>query len=145
MNTLIMKVLCGVLAAVALLLLVQDRNHWKRVASDRNTELGRVLDATREAAANPKLDRAGMVRQIVELGRSLTSTRSALDEQNAAIKRQAAEAGLAQARSASAYEEALGRLGGPLEARVRLEASARSPDRTTQPCELSPALKDAWR
>jgi len=143
--TLIYKLVGGLVAALALFLLVQDRNHWKRVAGDRNVELTQILEVTRTAADNPGLARSGVKQQIRELGDALKTATGALNRQNAAIRAVTDQQKRDREAAAKALKQAQERAQGAGATRARLEASARAPERLSAPCELSPTLKDSWR
>lgn len=145
LSPLLWKLIGGAVAALALFLLIQDRNHWKKVAGDRNVELTGILEVTREASANPGLARSGVKTQIRELGAALKSVTGALNDQNARVRQLGIETARAKADVAKAVSKAEERARSAAGTRQRLEASAAAPERLSAPCELSPTLKDAWR
>lgn len=141
----IAKLAGALLLALALVLLVQDRNRWKTKATGYDAELTNVLVATRIAADNPKLGRAGVVPQIQLLGSALQSTTAALNGQTAAVKRLGDETARARRDADQAFQHGVKRAGAAVAAQQRLEASAASPDRLKAPCEFSDTLKEQWR
>jgi hypothetical protein len=138
------KLACGLLAALALFLLVQNRNHWKRVATERQAQLAAICGEVRDAAGNPKMDCGQAVRQIRELGTSLRSTTGALQRQNASVKALNAETVRQQKQATDARKRASQRANAAESAAQRLAASA-AHGASGAACEPSETLKEAWK
>lgn len=113
--------------------------------SERNRLLewqGGVVEATREAAVNPKLGKDGVAKQIRLLGDSIRDMKAAIGRQNEAVNALAARTAAQQAESARAVLKAAERAEAALATSERLNASARAGGRV---CEPSAALTEAWR
>jgi hypothetical protein len=137
------QVWLGLAIAGIIVFLVISRGNWKDRAEAAETELSTLCAATREAAANPKLDCKRAAAQIRELGASLKNTTDALKRQNTAVSSWKAEAGRQQAAAAAAAKKAKPRADRALSTAERLKASAaRAP---ANQCEPSEALKEAWQ
>lgn len=141
----IIKLLGGLLACLALWLLVQDRNRWKDKAADRQATINRICDEVRAAADNPKLECGQVIVQVQALGRSLREVTGALNHQNAAVAQLKAARDRDQAAAAKLIKGTQPRLERVQSTSDRLEASARAAERHAQPCELSDTLKRSWK
>lgn len=140
----IIKLLGGLLACLALWLLVQDRNRWKGKAADRQATINLICNEVRTAAGNKDMACGETVAQVQALGRSLRAVTGALEHQNGAIAalkagqvRDQAEAAKLTRRNAPRLERASGTA-------AQLDASARAADRHQKPCEPSSTLRKAW-
>lgn len=145
MNPLVLKLIGGLAAVCALMALVADRNRWKGKAVERQAEIARLCDATREAAGQPKLDCRRAEQQIRLLGQALRGVKAALEDQNARVAALGAESKRQQAAAAAAASRGAERARDAGRAVAGLEASARSSGRLERPCEPSEAVRERWR
>ena len=132
----------GALAVIALLAMV---NTWRVGYRDRGEKLAVICQATREAAADPKMHCGNVVVQIHELGTSLKSTTDALNRQNAAVNAWAAKDAADKAVAAKASRIAQERAGRAQATSSRLDASSRAGERLAKPCEPSAELRRNWQ
>lgn len=132
----------GALAVIALLAMINgwrvERNHLR----DWQTT---VLAASREAAANPKLDKKDTAQQIKLLGQAIANLKAGIARQNAAVNALALESGRQKADAAQAVLKAQGRAQTAQASSTRLTASSLSSEAVAKPCAPSKALEGAWR
>lgn len=129
----------GALALIAAVL-------WFRSVLNERAELRtwqtEVVTATREASANPKLDKKLVAQQIRLLGDNIKQCKGALASQSAAVNRLGEETERLQGLAAEASRKAAQRVDKAMGVSERLLASSRS---SGPHCEPSAALKGAWQ
>jgi hypothetical protein len=104
-----------------------------------------ICTATRDAAANPKLDCKLVPAQIRELGKSIENLRGALDHQNAAIAALGAKTAEQQKAAAEAEKRAAQRVAVAKSVAERLQESARHSPVPGAPCAPSKTLQEQWQ
>ena len=132
----------GALAVIALLAMVLG---WKSERDHLRAWQGEVVAATREASANPKLDKKAVAQQIRFLGQAMADLKAGLAQQNAAVNALAAESDRQSKEAARAVSKAQGRAREAQVTSDRLAASSRSGGRSSAPCEPSKVLTEAWK
>lgn len=140
-----LKVWLGLFAAIALVLLVRDRNHWKATATDRAAKLTIICQATRDAAARPRLGCGQVPVQIKLLGKAVGELKGAIGRQNVAVAALGAKTREQQARAVQATEAAQKRADKAQATSQRLTASAQRTPPPGKLCEPSDTLKGAWK
>lgn len=145
LNSLMFKLIGGLLVLLFVVGLVVSRNNWKEKAEDRQARIEATCQAVREASANPKLDCRKVDEQIRLTGKALADTKGALARQSAAIDALAAETADAKQQAAKADKAAQERARRPAAVTADLLASSRSSDRLAKPCEPSETVKRNWR
>jgi hypothetical protein len=138
------KLVGGVLAALALAFLVHEYKYWHGQATAARAQVTEICSAARDAAGNLKLNCRDTAAQVRLLGTSLAATTGALNRQNAAVEALGKATADQQRNAAEASQEARQRAKGAEEVSADLRASARAPARAGKPCEPSAALKDRW-
>lgn len=128
--------------ALAVAIFVVMALHWRSQRNELREWQAQVVAATRDAADNPKLGKAGVAQQIVLLGKSIADLRTGIANQNAAINAQAAETKRQQIAAAKASDMAKERAARAEATANRLSASSRAGG---PPCEPSDALKGSWQ
>jgi hypothetical protein len=133
------------IAAAAILSFVLLALHWKNTMTERGQKLEIICKATREAAAEPKLDCGNVVIQIEQLGTSLKTVTRALNDQSAAVAAMGEQTKAQQAATAQASQKAQERAGRAEATANRLTASSRAGEAQAKPCAPSKALQEQWR
>lgn len=144
-SILTLKLIGGVVLALALAFLVHEYKYWHGQATTARNQLAEICSAAKDAANNPKLDCKDTARQVRELGAGLQATTSALNRQSAAVDALAKTSADQQRNATQASQEARQRAKGAEDVSAGLRASARAPERAAKPCEPSDALKEAWK
>jgi len=145
LSSLYVKLIGGLAAALILLSLIAERTRWMHRAHDAEAQVAAACDATKGAAANPKLACKDMPQQIRLLGQAITDLKAGIAKQNAAVTALATESDRQKAEAAVAVSRAQGRAQAAQATSDRLAASSRSGGAVAKPCEPSKALVGAWQ
>lgn len=145
LSSLYVKLIGGVVAALAVLGLVLGLRHYKSVAEERGAKLAVICQTTRAASGQPKLKCSEVAAQIDYLGQTIGTLTTAIHKQNDAVNAMGVETARQQAQASEAVSKAQGRAQVAQTTSTRLTASSRSGEAQTKPCEPSKALKEAWQ
>lgn len=119
--------------------------HWKNTMTARGEKLATICTTTRTASNIKDLPCRDVPRQIEFMGQAIQSLSTSLATQNAAIKAQGEQAKTEETQKEQGSKIAAPRANRSEATASRLEASSRSSERSTKPCEPSKALQDAWK
>lgn len=131
--------------ALALIALVVTILGWRSERNALRLQVAAACTATRDAAANPKLDCKDMPQQIRLLGQSIADLKAGIARQNAAVNALSDASAKAQQDAEKAVSAAKERVKAAQATADRLARSAGDPARGKRPCEASDALKESWR
>lgn len=143
-----LKLIGAGVAALILLAVFADRVRWMHRAHNAEGQVAAACTATREAAANLKLNCDRMPEQIRLLGKSIADLKAGIATQNAAVNALGAKSKADQAAAAGAVLKAATRAREAEATSERLRASTRAGGAVAGSqgqCKPSRAVEDAWR
>jgi len=138
----------GLIAALAIALLVHELNHWKAKAERYNAEAATDYQAAITASGDPKLARKDTAAQMLLLGSGIADLKQRLATQNAAVQQLADTSKAEQLAAEKAAEGAQERVSEAeaVSQRLRSElSSAAGKSNRTGICEPDEAVKEQWQ